>query len=240
MTQYSTAIDRDSMRRFEEAAAKALGSSGLSFEEREIRHLVNIQVGDVNSNASSPFKCLVMQFAADDVRNTATPFGPKAASQIRRNQSPILDGSNKIPGSLAMGIFGVSAHVVLSGTEALVSSTLIAAVDAVQKTLENSVLTLKQGDSLIYEVGGPDFMNYGKGQRVDGATLNTVASAINTPFNEVAHGHKLIPVVMGSEQEIVMEHVWDRTTLAVPAAALAWPLAFQILYRQPAVIARKR
>lgn len=240
MTMFTTAIDQTNLQRFEAACEKALGARGLSYEEREIRHLVNVAVGDVNSNASSPFRCLVMQFASDDVRNTATPFGAKAASQIRRNQSPILDGSNKVPGSMALGIFGVSAHVQLSGTEAIAASTLVGAMDAIQKTLESSILTLKQGDSLIYEVGGPDFMNYGRGQRLDGVTLNAVASVTNTPDNAIPHGRKLMPVVLGNEQEIVMEHVWDRTTLAVPAAALAWPLAFQILYRQQAIIARKR
>ena len=236
---YSTPISHDESERFQRATERALGQRGLSFEEVTIAHLVNYGVSDVNNNPSSPFEGLVFQFAADDQRNAAAPFGPRAASIIRRTQSPIIDGSNKIPGALALGIFGVAAVVDISDVDSAIDAVTLG--QALQKTLGKSVLRLEQGGSRIFELRGKEFMSYGDGQRVDGPAVgeDTAQTLISSPVGQLV-GRKVLPTVLGAEQELKLSHFWDRTTAANPAAADPWPAAFQVLYLMPGLIARKR
>lgn len=229
---FSRPISQQARKAFEAAVEQQLGLKGLSYEEVTMRHLVNVLVTDVNANVATPTEIKVFEMAADDVRNAAGSAGPSAASLIRRTKKPIIDGSNKIPGALAMGIFGVAARVRLASNPLIATAPAsVTLAETIQAALDDSVLVLDQGGSRIYELGGDEFMNYGSGVRVDNVNSAAVNAAI-TPITQDMVGRELVPCVLGAEQELALSHFWNQPT--------AWTQPFQILYMHQTLIARKR
>lgn len=219
-------------RRFELLLSK-YGFEGLSFEELTHSTLLNVLTTDVNTNPASPTIIPVFEAAIDAARITSGG-GPGAASPIRATRDPVLDGRNKLPGNLVLGVMGIRATVLAGffAADANISDEGDAAL-ALVNALEGSTIKLKVGGDRAFEVKGNECMNYGPAFEASTAKAITAnGDGALGVFAGLERQRDITPILLGDEQEVVLEHIWDRQT--------TWPSAFKIRYDLLCQVARKR
>lgn len=204
---------------FEKAAIKRYGQAGLSLEETTLRYTTNVAVSDRNSQASSPYEFKVLERAAAEASKS---------SIVTRTQDPILDGSNKLPGSMMLGIFGVGARVRIAS--AADAETQAAILLAIQGVMDASVFRITQGGSRIVELDGAEIFAWGSGVRMDSDYDG--GEYVVSPAANPRACRPIVPAILGSEQQLEVSIFWNRTS--------DFGATFDLTVAMPALIARKR
>lgn len=193
---------RDANYKEFKAKCEALGLDHV--EEVDLHIAQAWAVGDRASAAGGNYAKNVLTGSSDSI--------------VERTQDPPLGIGNKLPGDSLLMIYAAQACIRLEGFGT------VAQVLSNQPDMDRSILRAELGGARIFELYGPQFMDYGPGL-YDGAAGRAPMSARNIRRLNA-------PRIIGTEQTLVITHNVSRGS--------DWSAAFTADYTFAALLGRKR
>lgn len=161
--------------------------------------------------------------SSTDTAYQKTVLQGTTANLVERTQDPDFSKGNKLPGDMAIMTFAAAAvgRLAAYGTVAQRQST--------QETFDSSVLQAMQGGARMFEVSGPEFMDYGPAILPGGfdATNTSVLPTVPRHFRALN-----APRILGNEQTLQIYHYISRTT--------DFGVLLDVDYYFPSLIGRRR
>jgi len=145
-------------------------------------------------------------------------------SLVERTQDPPLGIGNKLPGDSLLMIFAVQCAI------RVLNVTSIANLLTNMPDMDRSVLRAELGGARIFELYGPQFMDFGPGLIVGNDTTAPNTGRAPTSARNIRRLNA--PRIIGTEQTLVITHNVSRGS--------DWSAAFTADYTFAALLGRKR